>query len=397
MYIPEPRKLANGEYFIQLRLNGVSIPVSASTKSECKAKAALIKSEYKNGKRKIAKTELTLGQILDNYIAKYENALSPSTIRGYSNIRRNRFVGYMDKPFSRFGDDDWQEMISSELKIKSEKTVKNGWGALTAAISDMKLPVPDVKLAVVPVHEMAYLDPEEIPLFIEAAKGDMCELEMLLELHSLRESEAMAVINNGSIDLKHNTISVRGALVPNKENKFVSKDTNKSRASTRIVPIMIPRLRELWEETLAGDKKRNAYSASAILDHVHATCARAGITDVTNHGLRHTFASLGYSLGWSERMLMEIGGWDDPGTMHKVYIRLAARDREKAKNSMADFYSTPSEASLNDVLSDLKMKCGEYKDQEKLKPIIAAIEALEKEQRKNVNANKNANIISTSA
>lgn len=52
-----------------------------------------------------------------------------------------------------------------------------------------------------PTNEMAYLEPEEIPLFLSAVEGDSAELE-LLALHGLRRSEILAVIWNDQIDLE---------------------------------------------------------------------------------------------------------------------------------------------------------------------------------------------------
>lgn len=86
MKTPKPRKLAGGQWFIQLRLNGVSIPVSAATEKECTRQAALIKAEYQAGKNAIYKSrsERTLEEIVDAYIKKRQAVLSPSTIRGYN-------------------------------------------------------------------------------------------------------------------------------------------------------------------------------------------------------------------------------------------------------------------------------------------------------------------------
>ena len=372
MKIPEPRKLKSGTYFIQLRLDGVSVPVTASSAKECKRQAELIKAEHRAGKRKILSSDATLGELIDRYIERYETVLSPSTIRGYSSVRKNRFPKYMDL---RVRDiKDWQAMINDELKTKSEKTVVNGWGAVTAALGDAKIPVPEVKLPVVPESDLAFLEPEEIPLFLDAARGDPCEIEMLLELHGLRESEAMHVVRNNQIDIKHNVINVRGAFVPNKENKFVEKKTNKTKDSTRPVTIMIPRLAELVKEY--EGKPLPAHSASAILSHVHKTCRKAGVTDCTNHDLRRTCASLGYSLNIQERVMMDMCGWDDPQTMHKIYVKLAARDKKKARNAMSDFYS----GKMDNVEQDLQELIKKH-----------GLDAVKTTLLKIENANKNAN------
>lgn len=339
MKVPEPRKLKSGNWFIQLRLNGVSIPVTASTPTECIHQAEMIKAAHRAGKQQISQTDtITLGQLIDYYIIKYEKVLSPATIRGYSIIRRNRFQTVMDVPFRNVKS--WQAVINQEYRLVGENTVRKGWGLVTAALNDSGIPIPNVKLAKVPLKETSFLEPEEIKPFLEAARGDKAEVEMLLELHGLRESEAMYVVRHNMIDIEKGIIHVRGAIVPDKNHKFVEKKTNKTKSSSRDVPIMIPRLTELIREHQESGKPIKTHSASALLSHVHKTCKRAGVTDVSNHGLRRTMASLGYSVGISERALMALGGWEDPQTMHKIYIKLANRDKEKSKNAIAEFFST---------------------------------------------------------
>jgi len=110
---------------------------------------------------------------------------------------------------------------------------------------------------------------------------------------------------------------------------------------------MIPRLYTLLKQYAETGEPIPTHSPVTLLRHVHAACTKAGVTDVTNHGLRHTFASLGYSLGLSERQMMDLGGWSDPATMHKIYIRLAQRDKEKAKNAISDFFAEQKKETLS--------------------------------------------------
>lgn len=339
MKIPKIRKLDSGTYFCQLRLNGQSVTICADTESECANKAYLIKAKHKTGEKKIVKTkdEKTLDEVITAYINKYESVLSPSTIRGYESIRKNRFKDYMNKPISKI---DWQQMVNDELRIKGEHTVKNGFGLITAALKDAKYSMPTVKLAKVPVNELPFLDAEELKKFIQAAEGDKAEIEMLLEAHGLRESECMYVVRNNGIDLKHNVIHVNGAYVPNKEHKYIEKSTNKTYKSTRDVPIMIPRLATLVKSHQDEGKQIRTHSASALLSHVNKCCEKAGVTVVGNHGLRRSLASLAYSKGISEVQVMNWCGWNDFTTMHKFYIKLSAMDAEKNKNAVTDFFSS---------------------------------------------------------
>lgn len=349
MKIPEPRKLKSGTWFLQLRLNGISVPVTASTKTECKIKAENIKASHRAGNDPVKQLDrgITLDSVLSQYIKKFDRTLSPSTIRGYETIRKNRFKIYMKKPLKSIKD--WQSVIDEELAHASEKTVKNAWGFVSVALKDAGLPVPKVKLAKVPVRDMSFLEPDEIKLFLEAAKGDKAEIEMLLELHGLRESECMYVVRNNCIDTKRGIIKVAGSMVPNKEHKFVQKETNKNRTSTRDVPIMIPRLKDLVEEHQKSGEPIICHSASALLSHVHKTCKRADITDVSNHGLRRSFASLMFSLSIPSKQIQEWGGWSDTQTMNKIYIKLVSKDREKSKKAVTDFFKSTTAKPSNSV------------------------------------------------
>ncbi len=386
MKVPEPRKLKSGSWFIQLRLDGTSVPITSPSKTECRQQAQLIKAEYLAGKRKVDSSSITLGSLIDVYIEKSTPALSPSTVMGYDTIRRCRFQSYMDRPLRDIKD--WQIMINEELATVSVHTVKNAWFLVTAALKDSGRDVPTVKLPRSPVREMPYLQPEEIPLFLSAIEGDPAELEMLLCLHGLRRSEALAVIRNRRIDLEKHQIIVSGAVVPDKSHQLVEKDVNKSAASTRIVPIMVPRLTVLVKELNDSGKDWPVHSSPIILKHIHTCCQAAGITDVTNHGLRHTFACLGYSLGISERALMELGGWDDPTTMHKIYIRVAQRDKERAKNKIAEFYQgRDPEKMLEDGLQALRQFRAEYKDLPAFADVIQAVDKLLGKENANGNAN----------
>lgn len=342
MKVPEPKKLPSGNYFIRLRLGGSSIPITTSTAAECRRQAQLIKAEYLSRKRQASpdNSSATLGQLIDQYIAKYEPALSPATIRGYFGVRRNRFQHYMDMPIAKI---DLQKMINEELLTKSRKTVKNSWGLVSAALRDAGASFPAVKVGKVPIKEIPFLQPDEIMPFCKAMEGDVAEIAALLELHGLRVSEVKG-LNWSDVNLSRGFIRVHSAVVPNKENKYVAKDTTKNTTSTRIVPIMIPRLKEVLEAV--EDKTGSVVSLhpTNCLRRINRGCIEAGVTIVGNHGLRHSFASLCYHLGIDDRQIMEWGGWADTTTMHKIYIRLAEKDKTAAASKMSGFFSNASEA-----------------------------------------------------
>ena len=167
------------------------------------------------------------------------------------------------------------------------------------------------------------------------------EYAALLALHSLRRSEIMAVAQTaGSVDGEKKVIHVRGAVVPDENHKFVLKETNKNKTSRRDVPFMIPRIAEL----AAAGATISEGSPNTLTHRINRVCAANGLPEVGTHGLRRSFASLAYHLGWPERYTMKIGGWADAKTMHKIYIKLSEADEAKQVKSMEEFYSEESVA-----------------------------------------------------
>ena len=348
MKVPEPRKLKSGTWFCQLRLGGESIPVSAGSAKECKAQAAVIKAEYLAGKRPENKApssaaDLTLKQCVDKYIARYKKALSPSTVRGYEKTIVRRFKAYHKQIASKI---DFQQMVNDEIGEVSEKTLQNAWGLVASSLRDAGIHVPSVKLPKVPVKEIPFLQPEEIKPFCKAVAGTSAEIPALLELHGLRRSEALA-LEWKDIDLKRKLIHIRGAVVRDSDGEYVRKETNKNRSSTRTIPIMIPQLSDALKAVEDKTGRVVVISGDAMNAGVKRACERAGVTGVTNHGLRHSFASLGYHLGISERQLMQLGGWADYHTMHKIYIRVSESSEKAAENKITDFFKENANQNAN--------------------------------------------------
>ena len=337
MKIPKVEKLPSGHWFCRLRIDGVSIPITAETETECKQLAYLKKSELIAGKSRIQHTpkETTLRTALAKYIEKRKATISPSTYDRYLQMKDGRFKDYLDMPLGKI---PFQKMIDDELTVASEKTVRNAWGLVRPALKNAGFPVPDVKLAAVPVKEIAFLQPEEIKPFCKAVKGRSYEIAALLGLHGLRMSEVKGLTWD-NIDLKHSIIKVRGAYVKGHDG-FVDKETNKNASSTRTVPIMIPQLTKALEavENKTG-KVVTIYHTSLNRD-IQRACERAGVTVITYHGLRHSFASLCFHLRTIPmEQIMRWGGWSNDATLKKIYIHLAASAEDENKAAFTGFFN----------------------------------------------------------
>lgn len=342
MKIPKIEKLPSGNYFCRLRINGVSIPITSESEAECEKLAYLKKAELLAGKSKVQKTpkQITLREAMEKYIANYRSTLSPSTVDRYLAYKDGRFKKYLDKKLSEI---KWQAMIDDELKLVGEKTVSNAWGLVRPSLKHIGYPVPKVKIAPAPVKEIPFLQPEEIKPFCEAVKGKNYEIAALLALHGLRMSELKA-LDWKDIDLKNGVINVRGAFVKGPDG-FVDKETNKNRTSTRPVPIMIPQLTTALKEADPKQGRVVTIHPSVLLRDVKRACKHANVTEVTVHGLRHSFASLCFYLKIPNRQIKEWGGWKNDITLNRIYIRLAASMKTENKATFTKFFENEKSAN----------------------------------------------------
>lgn len=337
MKVPEPRKLKSGSWFIQLRLGGESIPITALSKMDCKHQAEKIKAAYRAGEsaKRAPETALALHEVIKRYIDAKSNVLSPSTIRGYNTILNYRFVQYAGQKAAKI---DYQAMINAEVPLCASKTLVNAWNLIASSLRYSKIQVPEVTLPQVVSKEREWLTPEQIKIFVAAVKGRPCEIPALLALSSLRRSEIAGLTWN-DIDTKAGTVTVNGATVYNKDNKLEHKDTNKNISSRRVVPIMMPELKAALKAAKKSGAQIAPPSPNTMREQINKACADCGLPLVGVHGLRHSFASLAYHIGMSELETMAIGGWSDYKTMRKIYTHLSDTDKQKAQNKMSKFYA----------------------------------------------------------
>ena len=347
MYVPKPRRLPSGRWFIQMVLNGVSVPVTADTAAECTRQATLIKAEHRASKKRITPSgKLTPRECFDEYLKLRPNSLSPLTVRGYRGTQKNRFQAtLMDVPVSQLTKERCQKAVDLELRTCAVKTVKNGYADVKTVVKDVTgVVLPRVSMPVEQDNTMPFLQPEEIPQFVEAASKTKYAVPLLLALSSLRISEISA-LRWSDIPKDCSVVNVRGAEFLDENNKWVSKAQNKTTKSTRTVPILIPELRDAIQRDRNGKNYVMPCSQNNLRVALHKICKAAGVTDVTPHGLRHSFASLCYHLNVPEKIVMEIGGWDDEKTLQKIYTHVAKSDLTRYQNELASFYQNSNKNS----------------------------------------------------
>lgn len=338
MKIPEARQLESGSWFIQLRLGGESISITEDTKARCELVATQTKAAYKLGQRqqRLPANEMTLEQIVRRYIDDRRASCSPSTIRGYEQIL-SRFNQYKK---SKTASIKWQRVFDEMAQTYSPKTLRSSWSFVASALKHSGCDVPSISLPPMDPPELPYLNAEQIKTFLEAIRDQPGELPALLALHSLRRSEICALTWD-HVDLDQRAVKVSGAKVLGVDG-YVTKSTNKNQSSKRTVPILIDRLYELLKATPEKNGFVITTHPNVLHQQINKVCKKAGLPLVGVHGLRRSFASLGYSLGIPERVIMAWGGWADYQTMHKKYIKLSQQDLSQWAGAMSGFFKGES-------------------------------------------------------
>lgn len=327
--VPVPKQKGN-TWFAQVTVDGKRAYISGNSEEEYYAKARATKQGLIETKK--AASKVTLKAAIEKYIKDNDRVLSPSTVRGYNTYKNNRFANYIDRPIDRI---DYQRMVNDELRLVKPKTVLNAYRLVTASLKAAGFDPTDINLPKAPKSERPWLDYMQIQTFISALHGEECELGALLALHGLRRSEILHLTAE-DIDLAKGRIFVHGASVVDSNQQLVDKDTNKNITSTRTVNIVIPRLNDVINGKIG---KLITGNPNSLWRQINRVCRENNLPEVGVHGLRHSYISLCFHLGWDIQTVMYQGGYSNMQTVNDVYRHLAAQDANEDINRMKDFFS----------------------------------------------------------
>ena len=310
------KRLPSGNYRVQFTKDGKRMSITRPTAYEAEREAKILLD--------IELPDLTLSEAIDRYIAERKNVLSPSTVAGYRVIQRNRFQSVMHAPIA--DRIRWQQVINDEAPDLSPKTLYNSWGLVKAVLTANGVNVPRVVLPQKITEEHKFFQPEEIKKFVKLIEGHENEAQFLLCLHGLRKSEMLAVTDS---DIKDGYIYVRGSIVKDSANTYVSRQSNKTEKSRRQVPIFVDRLKTLpLDHNCAPD---------TIGDRFQRLCRENGLPEIGLHGLRHSFVSLCYYLRISVMVTMKYGGYSNPAVVQSIYTHLADRELKASEKKLKRF------------------------------------------------------------
>lgn len=343
------KKLPSGRWRVLVyshteQVDGKSVRRYESFTADTKKEAEFLAAEFSHAKeRRQTPGRMTLGEAIDQYIAKCEKVLAPTTISGYRRIRRDRFKAYMDMPLKRLSPSILQQMINEETGVRSgkykkspapplsSKTIHNAYGLVSTAIHAV-LPQADttVKLPA-PENKIKELIPPEV--ILQIIKGTNIELPCLLAMWlSLTISEIRGLTKSGSI--KNGYLTINQVVVDVDGQAIVKKQ---AKTYTRTRKLKIPQyIQELIDKT-EGDILVPR-SGSAVYKAWQRLLQRNNLPPMTFHDLRHENASIMALLQIPEKYAMERGGWKTPATMKRVYTHTFSAAREAVDEKINAFF-----------------------------------------------------------
>ena len=341
------KKLPSGNWrvnlFVGKDINGKRIYKSFT--AETKKQAEFLAAEY-NLKRKEKPKEITVGDAIDGYIASKENVLSPSTIVGYKNIRKNQLQDLIDVPLSKITNMMIQASINRAAAYLSPKSVRNAHGLLTAAIS---MYMPDFIIrTTLPAKKHKIKDLPKAEDIIHAVRGSDVELPVMLALWlGLRMSEVRGIrfkdIIDGVLTIRNVRIAMPGQIV---------KEQTKTYNSTR--QLVLPD----YIINMIGQGKPDDYvvnlSASTIYKHFVKIILDSTGKNMTFHDLRHVNASVMLALGIPDKYAMERGGWSTNSTLKTVYQHTFSDERKNVDQIVDGYFNEILKSNLDSMQHEIQ-------------------------------------------
>lgn len=315
-----------------------------------KAEAELLAAEFMRTKRERVKAVEagTVGSLVAQYIEMMEPTLSPSTITVYRRAQHNAFPELMQMPVAKLTAQKVQAAINAEVarpkqrtgRPLSPKTIRNEWGLVSVALSELAGLRFSPKLPTYQVHRKDLPEPAEV---IKAVSGTDVELPVMLALClSLTMSEIRGLKCS---DISDGVLTINRVMVDT-DNGPVLKDTAKT--ATRLRKLVLPPF--LWQLINLSTAYQNWLKTgsdglveprgrAAIYHRYQRIMQKAGIT-MTFHDLRALNASTMLALGVPDLYAMERGGWKTPAVMKTHYQQTLNEKRRSVDASINQYFES---------------------------------------------------------
>ena len=306
---------------------------TASTKKE----AEYLASEWLNDKSKKNIVDETVQQCVKSYIESKENILSPSSIRGYLIILSNSIEEISNININKLTERDLQLWINNNSKRYKPKSIKSQYGLVTAALRQAKIQLDynSVLLPRIPKVEKKIPNEKEIAIILHMIEGTSVELPVTIAVTlGLRQSEIAALKWS---DYDGHMLNIHAAIVLDKDNKFVYKNTTKSEASTRQIEVD-GILKERLDRAEHKSEFISPMLSHSVLRKFNHLCDKHGLPRFTMHEQRHGNASMMLAQGVPDKYAMKRLGQSSPNMVKEIYQHLYESKEKEVAQTMSATY-----------------------------------------------------------
>ncbi len=314
--------------------------ITRPTYAEVQMELATFKVEHKEEKTQ-AKANRTVRDMVNDYIDRRENVLSPSTIRSYRGIVRNNLQSLMDCKLSNLTQNLVQSVVNAEAVNLSSKTVHNAYGLFSAALADE---LPDTVMHIrLPQKEKSHIQiptEDEIKKILVAVDGTDMKIPVLLgACCGMRRSE-IAALTWDDIDLDKGVVHIRKAIVRGDDGEYHEKGT-KTVAGTRTIklfPSVTNALKEAKEQGLGKDGRITPNPAD-ITSRWRWVIRRAKVPSYRFHDLRHYLISVMLSLNIPKKYIADYVGHETENMIDQVYGHIMASKKLSVQDELQKYFS----------------------------------------------------------
>lgn len=328
------KKLPSGTWRVRLYIGQVDgkskyKSFTAATKREAERMAATYTAINSHD-------ELTFGEAAERYIESKANVLSPNTIRGYKVITY-RLGRLSPVRMSKLDSEKVQKVINNLSNTLSPKTVRNTYGFITAVVKmfrpstilNVSLPEPEHKETLIPTAE-------EVRLMIQSAHSDDLRIAIQLAAFcSLRSGEACALMHDM---VQKNHVRVARTLVLNDQGQWVMKQSPKTLAGYRDIPVPGPLMAQI-RASKHEDGRILKYTPTSLRSALNRLTKHLGLPQYKFHSLRHYFATSCHGQGIPDKVIAKLGGWEDIGTLQKIYQHATKAKMDEASVILDNLYA----------------------------------------------------------
>ena len=334
-------KLSSGNY--RIRTSYVDETGKQRFKSftaETPKEVKLLASQFEVERKHKSKPEnITLSDAIERYINNREYILSPSTVVGYNQLKKNAYASIIDMRIGYITKEDIQKAINDYAKDHSPKSVRNALGLLSVALKEVypSLDVNGVKLPQKRKTEVAIPTPDEAKMMLEAAKGKEMYLPLLTAMYTgVRKSELFALTWE-DINFEQNTININKAIVRNKDGVYVVKPT-KTTNSTRVIPLPKVVKEELELRLQDGKEELFDIPLETFDNRYKLMMGRLGLK-YNFHAMRHYYASILHMLNVPDQYAMKLTGHATDNMLKKVYQHTLADEQQAIAARVEEFFN----------------------------------------------------------